>query len=302
MWTNKLGILEFDTALIDADVLLYQAAFKTEIKWIDGEYLGNLKEAKKALNESIDKMADYLKALDVQLYISDPNGTFRHKLNPNYKSNRKNNRKPEVLKELKQYLIEDLDAKWLPNLEADDAIGVMYSQYNNAGEGTNIMCSIDKDFRQIQGIHYDWMHNDLFVVYPVQGYKYFMRQVLMGDAIDGYHGVPGIGPKKSEALVEDFSDNKYRPVYMEKSWAEYFELMWKALIVPAYYNKGLSEQDALLNARMAFLLRDQWYDFDTGEIKLWEPTVKQIEQQLEEVIGLSEIEEILDGECEEGLR
>ena len=35
---------------------------------------------------------------------------------------------------------------------------------------------------------------------------------------------------------------------------------------------GLTEEDALVQARVARILRANEYDFGTGEVKLWEPS------------------------------
>jgi len=42
-------------------------------------------------------------------------------------------------------------------------------------------------------------------------------------------------------------------------------------VVAAYNKKGLSEEVALENARLARILRNGEYDTDTGEVKLWNP-------------------------------
>jgi DNA polymerase-1 len=42
-------------------------------------------------------------------------------------------------------------------------------------------------------------------------------------------------------------------------------------VVNAYEKAGMGEDEALLNARMAFILRDGYYDKDTKEITLWTP-------------------------------
>jgi DNA polymerase-1 len=43
-------------------------------------------------------------------------------------------------------------------------------------------------------------------------------------------------------------------------------------VVNTYEKAGMTEEDALLNARMAFILRDGYYNKETKEIKLWTPT------------------------------
>ena len=47
--------------------------------------------------------------------------------------------------------------------------------------------------------------------------------------------------------------------------------VWQT-VVDAYAKKGQSEDEALMNARLAYILQKDDYDFNTKEIKLWTPT------------------------------
>jgi DNA polymerase-1 len=42
-------------------------------------------------------------------------------------------------------------------------------------------------------------------------------------------------------------------------------------VVDAYLKAGLTEEDALMNARMARILRAEDWDFENNEVKLWTP-------------------------------
>ena len=81
-------------------------------------------------------------------------------------------------------------------------------------------------------------------------------QVLTGDATDGYPGLPGLGPVGAEKVLlgRDLLD----------------ELKCWEAIVAAYVKKGLTEADALVQARMARILRAEDYSAYKG-VKLWEP-------------------------------
>ena len=78
-------------------------------------------------------------------------------------------------------------------------------------------------------------------------------QTLAGDANDGYFGVTRVGLKTAEKILN-------------KDGVE-----WQT-VVNTYEKAGITEEDALLNARMAFILRDGYYNKETKEIKLWTPT------------------------------
>tara|TARA_B110000902_G_scaffold204781_1_gene233015 strand:+ start:45 stop:344 length:300 start_codon:yes stop_codon:yes gene_type:complete len=83
-----------------------------------------------------------------------------------------------------------------------------------------------------------------------------MIQTLMGDKTDGYSGAVGIGPKKAEAALGDCGN---------------VAQMWKA-VVALYDKKGQTEEEAILNCRMARILRVEDYDTENHRVKLWGPT------------------------------
>lgn len=87
--------------------------------------------------------------------------------------------------------------------------------------------------------------------------RYFFMQVLTGDPTDGYKGCPGIGPKRAEKILEGVN------VLDEKE-------AWRA-VVGAYASKGLTEEEALQQARVARILRHTDYDLEKEEVILWEP-------------------------------
>jgi DNA polymerase-1 len=79
----------------------------------------------------------------------------------------------------------------------------------------------------------------------------------MGDPADGYKGIPGVGLKRAAKILDQAEDGE-----PQEFWS---------LIVEAYEARGLTEDDAILNARMARILRWEDYDYDNKEVKLWTP-------------------------------
>ena len=73
---------------------------------------------------------------------------------------------------------------------------------------------------------------------------------MAGDQTDGYSGVPTIGVKRADALLDKNGCS------------------WET-VVNAFKAKDLTEEDALLNARLAKILQKELYLDDT--IKLWTP-------------------------------
>ena len=76
---------------------------------------------------------------------------------------------------------------------------------------------------------------------------------MAGDNTDGYSGVPGIGVKRATAIFKDKGYN------------------WKT-VVETFADKDLSEEVALMNARLARILTVEDYDFEKREPILWTPT------------------------------
>ena len=89
---------------------------------------------------------------------------------------------------------------------------------------------------------------------PEEGAKWHLIQTLAGDQTDGYSGVPGIGVKRAETL---FDKEGY-------SWQT---------VLKAFNDKGLTDADALLNARLARILTLDDYDTKRQEPILWTPEV-----------------------------
>ena len=134
----------------------------------------------------------------------------------------------------------------MEELEADDALGI----YATANPG-NVIVSPDKDMRQIPGKLYDL--KDVTTIDPHDGHKWHFVQTLAGDQTDGYAGVPGYGVKTATKLFE------------EKGY------YWET-VVDAFKSKGMTHDDALLNARLAKILQASDYDFINKRFIAWCPT------------------------------
>ena len=181
---------------------------------------------------------------EIVLFFSDSKN-FRKKIFPDYKGHR-NRKKPCGYKRAIEALKDDYEVVILPTLEADDALGIYATQ-----QPGNIIVSPDKDMRQIPGRLYDL--KETVLITPEEGEKWHLIQTLAGDQTDGYAGVPGFGVKTA---VKFFETNGYN---------------WET-IVKAFKSKGMSEDEALVNARLAKILQVSNYDFDQQQPRLWVPS------------------------------
>ena len=242
------------TIIVDGDIVVYKAAIQSEVDthWGDGFWTLHAEETqgKYLVASEIDDLKEKLNADKVIVTLTDKNN-FRKDVLPTYKDNRKQKRKPILLSPLRKFLIDEYQAVIYPNLEADDVMGILATKPSK-GE-RKIICSIDKDLRQIPGHlydgesltkhtkkHCDWWH---------------MVQTLTGDAVDGFSGCPSIGKVTAQKILSD----KNMPL----------KKMWE-LVVKTYEKHGLFEHDAFQQARVAKILRHGDYNLKTGEVTPWQ--------------------------------
>ena len=234
--------------LIDADFIVYKccAACETEIDYGEDVIFvtSNFSDAWKAVTTEIDKITAHFGGFaDPILFFSDTKN-FRKKISPDYKGHR-NRKKPCGYKRVISNLKIPYNVITMKELEADDAMGIYATQHPG-----NVIVSPDKDMRQIPGKLYDL--TDTTYITPEEGAKWHLIQTLAGDQTDGYSGVPGIGVKRAETL---FNKEGY-------SWQT---------VIKAFEDKGLTEEDALLNARLARILTLDDYDTQRQKPQLWTP-------------------------------
>ena len=78
------------------------------------------------------------------------------------------------------------------------------------------MVSIDKDFNQVAGWHYNFVKKDKYYVSEEEGLRFFYKQILMGDKADNIVGIPKVGPVKAEKmLAKAKTDNEMLAVCLE---------------------------------------------------------------------------------------
>jgi 5'-3' exonuclease len=182
---------------------------------------------------------------------------FRYDVDPTYKANRKGTRKPVAYTEV----LARAKAAWPyfehEGLEADDVLGIFGSRLQNS-----IICSADKDMRTIPCTL--WDGKALQKITEGEANYRFMYQTLIGDTADGYPGCPSIGPKKAEALLK--SNFKIG----EKTVNHTIGTMWSR-VRGAFEKAGLTEADALKQARLARILRNEDWDSKNKRPILWTP-------------------------------
>lgn len=258
------------TVIIDGDVVVYKVAEAVADSYEivtseDDDFIyrnigwANKESAIDTLEKMIDKICKDCKADTVCIALSDMNNNFRKVVNPNYKGNRKTI-KPILYEFLRNYMNETgYKIYERPNLEADDVIGILATS-EKIIKGDKVIWSLDKDFKTIPCKFHRakiGSKDESIIISKEEADWWFMYQTLIGDKVDGYEGCKGVGDKTARKILGNVG---------EKSLEE----MWN-LVVSAYEKHGFTKEDALLNARMARILRVTDYDFKNKEVKLWNP-------------------------------
>ena len=245
----------------DTDVLAYKAtsACEKEVQWNE-----SLFTVHSDLNESIDKFKELLGyatkrcltklkhkgPYDQKLVFSDKHN-FRKVILPTYKANRQGKRKPCAYYGLKKWIEENYDCVSIPYLEGDDVCSIVAESY----EGNSVILSIDKDMKTCAAKYFDFNEEILYEPSEESSLYWWYKQTLTGDTCDNYNGAKGIGPKTAEKILDK-----------DCSWDS---------VVAAYESKGLTESDALLQARVARILHKEDYDMEKCQIKLWNSEGKE---------------------------
>lgn len=242
------------TLIIDGDIIAYKAAASVEksVNWGEGVWTVHSfeEEGIAAMETQIANLIEHLNGGDTIFALSDGR-SFRYDLYPAYKGNRKDQRKPLILPFLKSHLLDNYRTYLRPRLEGDDILGILMTS-KTIIKGDKIQVSIDKDQRCIPGKFYDQGRKQFYDISEEDADRFHLYQTLIGDTTDGYPGCPGCGPKTAERLLENDGAT------------------WNT-VVKAYVKAGLTEADALVQARVARILRNTDFDFDKKEPRLWTP-------------------------------
>lgn len=242
------------TLLIDGDVLAYQSASiaQANIQW-EGELWTTHSDLALAKNWVIERLEMFKEKTGADAFviaISDKNN-FRRELNPLYKANRRSKFAPIGLSPMRDWMAEEYGTVIYPNLEADDVIAIMATDLTPDEE--RVIVSIDKDFKSVPCTFYDFNRDEIHDVSVEDANKYHLMQTMAGDPVDGYKGIPGVGAVKAMRLLDKNGAN------------------WDT-VLKAYSDAQLTEEEALTNAWMAYLIQHKEFDPVNQQLKyLWMP-------------------------------
>lgn len=284
------------TLLVDGDMLLYRSliAVEKEIDWGEDKFLlyADKSDGLRNITHFLETAATLLEATSIRIFFSDSTLNFRHAILGTYKAARKATRKPLGYYTLLQAMlfgelplvIKDIPVKFQvgPGIEADDYIGIVCTHPRSGSEC--IIVSQDKDFKGIPGKQWRGDIEDGKAVVRTstlaEADRWHLTQTLIGDTIDGYQGCPGVG----KVTVDELFDGDLRWEPQEHTllrgkrkgekvtkWVQVpSETPWDT-VVSCFEKAGLTEDDALVQARVARILRYEDWDSEKKEPILWQP-------------------------------
>ena len=239
--------------LIDGDIIAYKSTASAEFESnLGGDYwllATNLGEAKAIVSEYVDDLTRHSGAENVVFAFSGSHN-YRKDVDPDYKSHRKETRKPLGYRPLVEWMMSAYEHKVFPNIEGDDVLGLFSEDY--------VLVSEDKDLKTVPSVHWD-PKQKAYVEYSLaDANRWWLTQTLTGDPTDGYKGAHRVGIKTAEKLLDRFDCE----TDMQFAWIA---------VVATYEKAGQTEDDAIRNARLARILRPNEYNFKTNEVEIWNP-------------------------------
>lgn len=256
-------------ALIDADIIAFRAA---AIADGDDPFEPGQKRKDVSLSDCEEiarsQISDILSTCDTDqgllIFSPDDRKNFRKSVSDTYKQARNSSGgKPRYYWDLVNTLRSEFRCNQVGGMEGDDLLGIF--QTGDYFQDT-IIVSSDKDMHTIPGRLYNHVKHEFYDISTNQANWFWMYQSLMGDSVDGYGGAPGIGKVKAERFLPKVDDSD--PVsFMKRLWHEV-----QLCFVHAYDDEKIGIHQAIKQARLARILRDNDYDWERQAIRLWHPT------------------------------
>ena len=252
--------------LIDADVLLYEIGFCGEYRDEEGspqvrdwefvrelldqrisqicEAVFNTQPPTLYLNSSEKLVKQWNRLYPDKVLCHLPNFRIDIATKKGYKGQRKQE-KPFHFHNIAAYLLSHYEVKLAIGMESDDMMAIDQKD-------DTIICSRDKDLKQVPGWHYSWPCGKQKEFGPVKidelgylelnkskltggGLMFFYSQVLMGDPVDNIPGLPGYGPVKTYTLLHDCTNERMLLEVVQTAYKERYGEDWKEEMLEQAY-------------------------------------------------------------------
>jgi len=234
-------------ALVDADILRYEVGFASETGWKNGD-LPPWEYVQEMLEMRLERIMQGSGATTSTLFLTEGR-TFRYDIatvKP-YKGSRVDH-KPWHYQNLTVYMRDVLGATIVTHIEADDAMAIWQTErLSVATSEDTIICTRDKDLKQVPGWHYQWemgaqgewgpelvtKEGDGLTLNKKRnsvvgtGLPFFYAQVLQGDKADNIPGLPGCGAVATWNALNRFDDPSEMLGIVRYMYADHYGEEWE---------------------------------------------------------------------------
>lgn len=161
----------------------------------------------------------------------------------------KHSRKPKEdwFKLFQPRILKQLEETWkfegVEGYEADDYVCQAAAKFRDEGHSVTV-AAVDKDIRQLTGVkHYEYnpsglVSNKVFTQTDAEAFHQLYFLMIAGDTSDGYKGIPGVGKKGANEILEGCKTE----VEFEKATKEAYEYWFTEGLLEKQINKTLKEQ------------------------------------------------------------
>lgn len=191
-------------ALFDADYLKYTVTYEV---WKKSEGKEYFVDAIPILKKKLENIFRYIGDPMIFCFSGKSSKTFRYQISfeREYKGNRKRiedpyhyDRKLQDQLAILEYCQKEYVSLMFPDLEADDIISALQDHQT-------YIVSNDKDLKTVPGWHFSFTERKEVHVSDVQAMTNLAYQIMTGDATDNIRGIPGVGTKTAEYIIESTS-------------------------------------------------------------------------------------------------
>lgn len=258
--------------MIDGDILRYEVGFAAETVANGGQPDWEL--ASNILFERMNRIWSETGATDYTVYLTPPGEKFRDvvAVTKKYKGHRVPNI-PWHFNNLSVFLLNHFDCVFArPGLEADDEMAIAHNTVDT------VVCSRDKDLRQLNGWSYGWEVGRQPRFGPIYitdenshvelskdrrkldgtGKMFFYGQLLVGDKADNIPGLEKCGPVKAAEILKgkglEEAWEAVKAAYQERykaTWQERLEeqgrLLWLLRAPEAHWSIEVEDMVAWIS-------------------------------------------------------
>jgi len=204
-------------AVVDVDSCIYQAAWQRE----------TIEDAVENYKYLVEKNWIGPVWADETIVYCGGKDNFRYRLCPNYKANRKEApADAKLFKPLMKEVVKRGLAIPSDGMEADDMVRIKSVELTKKGVEHTVV-HIDKDLDCIVGNHYNPRHAKFYDIDEDQADLNYWTQILKGDPTDNLPGLPKVGPKTAEKMLDGIPLGKRKARVLAAYRAKFGVVNWK---------------------------------------------------------------------------